>query len=116
MTLDNLLKKVDILITCLNKNVVLMGQREFKLFGCGKIFMNVSIAPSHQIPALQQWLRSDGNYAFSDSVAGLGSEVAGMKNACCGTRNAGLTSLAKRRLGKIVANNIEQFLAGYNQT
>lgn len=110
MPLDEMLGKVDILITCLNKNVVLFGQREFDLFGSGKIFMNVSISPSHEISALKDWLRNDSNYAFSDSVAGLGEELVGLKNAYCGTRNAGLTSLAKQRLGKIVANNIELFL------
>ena len=72
LPLDELLGRVDILITCLNKNVVLMGRREFGLLGSGKIFMNVSISPSHEIPALLDWLRSGENYAFSDSVAGLG--------------------------------------------
>lgn len=111
LALDALLPKVDILITCLNKNVVLLGGREFELFGNGKILMNVSISPSHEIPALQHWLENSSNYALSDTVAGLGKEISSMKNAICGNRNAGLTLLAKQRLaGKVIAN-IQTFLS-----
>ncbi len=53
LSLDELLEKVDILITCLNKNVVLLDEVAFNQFGNGKILMNVSIAPSHEVPALK---------------------------------------------------------------
>jgi len=112
LPLDDLLAKTDILITCLNKNVVLMGRREFDLFGSGKILVNVSISPSHEIPALRDWLKNKGNYALGDTVAGLGEEISGMPNAFCGTRSAGLTSLAKQRLAQKVVSNIEAFLSG----
>ena len=111
LQLEQLLREVDILITCLNKNVILLGQREFELFGNGKILMNVSIAPSHEIPALEKWLEQPDNYALSDTVAGLGQEVAGRENVFCGgKRSAGLTYLAKQRLGKKVIDNIKEFL------
>lgn len=112
LPLDDLLARTDILITCLNKNVVLLGQREFDLFGSGKILMNTSISPSHEIPALRDWLKTTGNYALSDTGAGLGEEIANMPNAFCGTRSAGLTSLAKQRLAQKVVANIEAFLSG----
>lgn len=111
LPLEQLLPEVDILITCLNKNVILLGQREFELFGNGKIMMNISIAPSHEIPALAKWLEQSGNYALSDTVIGLGQEVAGRENVFCGgKRSAGLTYLAKQRLGQKVIDNIEKFL------
>ncbi|MBN7774273.1 NAD(P)-dependent oxidoreductase [Clostridium aminobutyricum] len=114
LPLDDLLAKTDILITCLNKNVVLMGEREFGLFGNGKILVNTSISPSHEIPALENWLKIAGNYALSDTVAGLGKEITGMPNAFCGERSAGLTSLAKQRLARKVIANIEAFLSENN--
>ena len=72
--------------------------------------MNVSIAPSHEIQALKQWLEQPGNFAFSDTEAGLGEEVIGMKNVFAGKTNAGLTSKAKVRLAQKVIQNIETFL------
>lgn len=112
LPLEELLPKVDILITSLNKNVVLLGEREFELFGNGKILMNVSIAPSHEIPALLKWLDQPGNYVFSDTLAGLGQEAAGRDNVFYGSRSAGLTYLAKHRLAQKVINNVEVFLEG----
>lgn len=110
LPLNELLTSVDILITCLNKNVVLLGEEEFELFGEGKILMNVSISPSHEIPALKKWLENPKNFAFSDTAIGLGEEAAALPNAYTGTRNAGLTYLAKHRLAEKVINNVDGFL------
>lgn len=109
LAFDDLLENVDILITCLNKNVVLLDEAGFQKFGNGKILMNVSIAPSHEVPALKQWLSQPGNYAFSDTEAGLGEEVIGLSNVFTGKTNAGLTSMAKVRLAQKVIENIEKF-------
>lgn len=109
LAFDDLLENVDILITCLNKNVILLDEAAFQKFGNGKILMNVSIAPSHEVPALKQWLSQPGNYAFSDTEAGLGEEVIGWPNVFTGKTNAGLTSMAKLRLAQKVIENIEKF-------
>lgn len=109
LAFDDLLENVDILITCLNKNVILLDEAAFQKFGNGKILMNVSIAPTHEVPALKQWLSQPGNYAFSDTEAGLGEEVIGLPNAFTGKTNAGLTSMAKVRLAQKVIENIEKF-------
>ncbi|MGM0169428.1 hypothetical protein IGI39_003744 [Enterococcus sp. AZ135] len=109
LPLDELLGKVGILVTCLNKNVVLLDEAAFKTFGNGKILMNVSIAPSHEVAALKNWLAQPGNYAFSDTEAGLGEEVIGGSNVFAGKTNAGLTSMAKVRLAQKVIGNIENF-------
>lgn len=113
LAFNDLLENVDILITCLNKNVVLLDEAAFQKFGNGKILMNVSIAPSHEVPALKQWLSQPGNYAFSDTEAGLGEEVIGLPNAFTGKTNAGLTSMAKVRLAQKVIENIEKFQENY---
>lgn len=109
LPLNDLLQKVDIMITCLNKNVVLLDETAFKLFGNGKILMNVSIAPSHEVAALKHWLAQPGNFAFSDTEAGLGKEVIGLSNVFAGQTNAGLTSMAKVRLAQKVIENIKVF-------
>lgn len=109
LPLSELLPEVDILITSLNKNVVLLGAQEFATFGDGKILMNVSIAPSHEVAALEDWLAFEGNYALSDTKAGL-SLTKPFPNAFVGERSAGLTSAAKVRLAQKVIANIEAYL------
>ena len=109
---EELLKKVDILCTCLNKNVILLDEEAFKTFGDGKILVNTSIAPSHEIGALKKWLKNPGNFALCDTVGGLGDpELASFPNVFCGGGPAaGTTSLAKVRLSRKVIDNIKNFL------
>lgn len=112
LPLKELLSTVDIVISCLNKNVILFGEDEFEVFGPGKIFMNVSISPGHVISALEDWLDLPGTFALGDSVAAIGAELVGLDNVMVGGRNAGLTYQAKHRLGSIVLENMKEFLAG----
>ena len=62
-------------------------------------------------PSGQDWLGLPGTYALSDSLAALGGpEIAELPNVSAGTRSAGLTFLAKQRLGEIVVENAKRFL------
>lgn len=107
---DKLLEKVDILCTCLNKNVILMNEREFEIFGNGKIFVNTSIGPSHDISALKEWLKNEQNYALSDTLGGLGSkEFSNYPNVFCPNKAAGSSALSKVRLSQKVIKNIEDY-------
>ncbi len=109
-SLNDLLAEVDIVITALNKNVVLLEQEQFQLMGPGKILMNLSIAPSHTVDALVNWLKLPGTYAFSDTVAGIGEAAKDLPNVFVGDHSAGLTSMAKVRLAQKVIKNVETFL------
>lgn len=109
--LNDLLSQVDIVITALNKNVVLLEEEQFKKIGSGKILMNLSIAPSHNVEALASWLDLPGTFAFSDTIAGIGESVVDRPNVFAGDHSAGLTSMAKVRLAQKVIQNIEGFLA-----
>lgn len=111
MPMTELLPHVDILCTCLNRNVVLMGEAEFNLFGNGKIFMNTSVQPSHEIAALAAWLDSAGNYALADSPDAIdpGGELLSRKNVIYAKQPSGLTSLARKRLGEGAIKGIEAF-------
>ena len=70
--LKELLEYNDVVFTCLNKNVILLGQEEFEALGNGKILFNTSIGPSHEIPALNNWLDQGGNYFVCDTAGALG--------------------------------------------
>lgn len=107
--LHDLLETVDIVITCLNRNVILLGREEFQIFGSGKIYMNLSIGPAFEVEALKEWLQDGKNYAFCDTILGLTEEISKLSNVCCGNRSVGMTSLAKVRLAQKVRDNIENF-------
>lgn len=111
MNKEGLLEKVDILCTCLNKNVILMNEREFEIFGDGKIFVNTSIGPSHNINALKRWLCNEKNYALSDSAGGLGAEeLLRYPNVFCPNKAAGTSTLSKVRLSEKVLENLRVYL------
>lgn len=111
LPLDNLLKKVDVVFTCLNKNIILMKEEEFKNFGNGKIMFNTSIGPSHEIDALRNWLDNGNNEFFCDSLGALGDEnLLTHPNVNCMNISSGRTKQAFDRLSKKVIENIEKFL------
>lgn len=113
MQLDELLETVDILCTCLNKNVILLDEKKFKLFGQGKILVNTSISPSYDIVALEKWLSCSDNYYLCDSLMALGgseSKLAELPNLCCVKKTSGISIQSKGRLSKKIIENIEEFL------
>lgn len=122
--LPELLESSDAVFTCLNKGVVLLGDREFELLGRGKMLFNTSIAPGHDADALERWLdagaaaEAAGGYAnafFCDTEAALGSPVQAARLLSspyvhCMQKSAGSTAEAKVRLGRKVLANIAAYL------
>lgn len=122
--LSELLEGSDAVFTCLNKGVVLLGDKEFELLGRGKMLFNTSIAPGHDGGALERWLdlgaaaESAGGYAnafFCDTEAALGSPVQTARLLSspyvhCVRKSAGSTAEAKVRLGRKVLANIAAYL------
>ncbi|MGM0240050.1 NAD(P)-dependent oxidoreductase [Enterococcus sp. AZ103] len=111
LELHQLLPTVDILITSLSKNTVLLKEQEFQLLENGKILFNVSLTPSHNMRAVKQWLAQPGNFVLGDTAASVGETITELDNVFVSNRNAGMTSLAKERLAKKVILNIEGYLA-----
>lgn len=110
--LEELLKRVDILCTCLNKNVILLNQHEFEVFGNGKILINTSIGPSYDVNALKGWLSYKHNYFLCDTVMASGDdsgEIVSLPNVSCVKKTAGFSAQSIKRLGKKVIQNIETF-------
>ena len=55
LPLEELLEASQAVITCLNKNVILLHEEQFAKLGSKKILINTSIGPSFDLPALEQW-------------------------------------------------------------
>ncbi|MEG2205325.1 MAG: D-isomer specific 2-hydroxyacid dehydrogenase family protein [Oscillospiraceae bacterium] len=114
LPLEDMLKTVDVLCTCLNKNVILMHDKEFEAFGNHKIMFNTSIGPSHDIEALAKWLSHGDNEIFCDTAAALGDEGGKLlKNphVNCMNVSSGRSAQAFVRLSEKVLCNIETYLA-----
>ena len=67
--LAQLLTESEVVFTCLNKNVLLLGKDEFAQLGAGKVLFNTSIGPGFDSAALEQWLALPGTHFFCDTRA-----------------------------------------------
>jgi len=113
LALEELLKTVDILCTCLSRNAILLHQHEFELFGNGKILINTSIGPCHDMDALRSWLSNKDNYFLCDTVMASGDasgEIVSFPNVFCVNKPSGSSIQGTKRLSKKVLQNIEEFL------
>lgn len=110
MPLDKLVEWSDIVFCCLNRNTVLLHEKEFKLMGNHKILFNTGLSPAWDEPAMAQWLDND-NICFCDTIGAAGST--NMQNHphmhCMGV-SSGLTKQSYERLSNKVLTNIENYL------
>lgn len=107
-----LLQNVDVVFTCLNKNVILFHEEEFECLGNHKIMFNTSIGPSHEVEALAKWLSHGDNEFFCDTAAALGDPTGELLNhphVNCMHVSSGRTKQAFDRLSEKVLKNIESF-------
>ena len=114
LPLPELLATVDVVCTCLNKNVILLREEQFEQLGHHKILFNTSIGPSHDIDALDRWLAHGDNEFFCDTAGALGDASGRLlthPHVHCVNRSAGRTRQAFDRLSQKVLANIEAFLA-----
>lgn len=71
--LEVLLRESEVVFTCLNKNVLLLGKDEFAALGAGKVLFNTSIGPGFDSAALEDWLTLPGTHFFCDTHAAAGA-------------------------------------------
>ena len=112
--LHTLLENSEIVITCLNKGVILLNEEEFRILGNGKIMINTSIGPASDMAALKNWILNDSNIFISDTAGGVGEiyqEVKDRKNVLCPDVSAGMTEEAYDLMSKKVLDNIEKMLS-----
>lgn len=115
--LDQLLADSEVVFTCLNKNVLLLGQHEFEQLGAGKVLFNTSIGPGFDSTALQQWLTLPGTHFFCDTRAAAGpvaEDFFQQENVHCVNISSGRTKQAFVLLSQKVLANIETALAEMN--
>ena len=106
--LADLLRDSEVVFTCLNKNVLLLGSDEFAQLGAGKVLFNTSIGPGFDSAALEQWLELPGTHFFCDTRAAAGPVAEGFfarENVHCQNVSAGRTKQAFVLLSqKVLAN------------
>ena len=97
--LAQLLADSEVVFTCLNKNVLLLGENEFAQLGAGKVLFNTSIGP--------------GTRFFCDTRAAAGpvaEDFFARENVRCANVSAGRTKQAFVLLSKKVLDNIRTAL------
>ena len=95
--LDRLLSESEVVFTCLNKNVLLLGAHEFEQLGAGKALFNTSIGPGFDSKALENWLSLPNTHFFCDTYAAAGPVAEGFfarENVRCPGSSAGRTKQA----------------------
>lgn len=109
LPLNELLAENEVIITCLNKNTILLHEEEFKHLGDRKILFNTGLSPAWDEEPFLQWLSGD-NLAYCDTVGALGSEklVSHPKVACMEV-SSGRTSQAFIRLSEKVLANLTAY-------
>lgn len=111
--LNQLLQDSEVVFTCLNKNVLLLGKEEFAQLGSGKVLFNTSIGPGFDSAALEQWLALPGTHFFCDTRAAagpVGEDFFARENVHCANVSAGRTKQAFVLLSQKVLANIRTAL------
>ena len=116
LSLNELLKTVEIISIHLPKNTVILGSDEFDLFGDGKILINTSLGTPFEVPAFLEWIQRKGNYAIydEDGAGRYKNEFEKCPNVILSKKVAGWTKEARERLSIKVLKNIEEVLNGLN--
>lgn len=111
--LNDLLKENQVVITCLNKNVILLKEEQFNCLGTKKILMNTSIGTASDTDALKKWLSSPENLYCCDTEAAIGDpsgKLIKQENVICMRTSVGRTKQAFELLSKKVLDNIRLHL------
>ena len=109
--LAQLLADSEVVFTCLNKNVLLLGKEEFAQLGDHKVLFNTSIGPGFDSAALEDWLTLPGTHFFCDTRAGpVGEEFFARENVHCANVSAGRTKQAFVLLSQKVLANLRTAL------
>lgn len=114
LPLNELLSKSEVVITCLNKNVILLNEEQFNQLGSKKILFNTSIGTASNTAALKKWLSNKENYYCCDTEAAIGDasgELVKQPNVICMHTSAGRTKQAFELLSQKVLDNIKAYLA-----
>lgn len=111
LPLNELLSTVDICVSCLNKNAILLFEEQFAAFGSGKILVNIAIGPCSDDAALTRWLSDASNLFLCDTPAPLGNPaLLHQANVICVQKSAGGSVQSNRRYNEKILANIKAYL------
>lgn len=112
MPLQELMEYNEVIVTCLNKNTVLLHAEEFEKFGNKKILFNTGLSPAWDEAPFLKWLEGD-NLCFCDTVGALGDEkLLSHPNVRSVNVSTGRTRQAFVRLSEKVLANILEYNRG----
>ena len=107
--LNDIMAQNDVVICCLNKNTVLLHEKEFESFGNHKILFNVGLSPAWDIEPFTQWINRDNRF-FCDSPGALSNEeLQNHPYARFMNISSGRTRQAFDRLSEKVIQNILEY-------
>ncbi|TXD46590.1 NAD(P)-dependent oxidoreductase [Polaribacter sp. IC073] len=109
LPLKQLLSENEVVITCLNKNTILLHSDEFKHLGNNKILMNTGLSPAWDAEPFEEWLNGN-NLVYCDTLGALGSNhFLAYPNVNCFQVSTGRTQQAFKRLSEKVLENLATY-------
>lgn len=109
LPLKQLLSENEVIITCLNKNTILLHDTEFEHLGNCKILFNTGLSPAWDAEPFEKWLRDD-NVVYCDTLGALGDKhFLKYPNVNCLQISSGRTQQAFKRLSEKVLANLTAY-------
>src|SRR5690606_38077208 len=110
LPLKQLLQESEVIVTCLNKNTVLLHHEEFAALGNRKILFNTGLSPAWDEEPFATWIDRD-NLCYCDTLIALGNKkFLTHPHVYCMGVSVGRTRQAFDRLSAKVLANIETYL------
>lgn len=109
LPLKELLSTCEVVVTCLNKNTVLLHEEEFAQLGNRKILFNTGLSPAWDEAPFAKWLKGD-NLCYCDTIGALGGEkFLHHPHVRCIQSSSGRTRQAFERLSQKVLANLSEY-------
>jgi lactate dehydrogenase-like 2-hydroxyacid dehydrogenase len=115
LPLNELLESLEIISLHLPKYTNILGEREFKQFGNGKILINTSLGLTFDKSAFDNWILDQTNYAIfdGDGIGQYKEEFDYLKNVISSEVVSGWTIEAQERLSEKAIDNVIKFMNNY---
>lgn len=112
LPLNELLESAEIISLHLPKNTNILGEREFKQFGNGKILINTSLGLTFDKSVFDNWISNQTNYAIfdGDGIGQYKEEFDNLENIISSEVVSGWTIEAQGRLSEKVLDNVIEFM------
>lgn len=109
LPLRELMRANEVIVTCLNRNTVLLHEEEFAAFGERKILFNTGLSPAWDEEPFARWLKGN-NLCFCDSADAVGAgKFLNHPNVRCMEVSSGRTRQAFDRLSRKVLENLAKY-------